>query len=151
MLTPLFAWCLFETYRRFCDDAVSHDPLGDKDEAAFQPFLQECGFHTLDVSPCADGRLAHVLRYVLRLPYKAVRRRSYAGAMFDIDDSLADQLDQIAAPTLVLVGNQDILTPRGDSEELHELIPTAELVVISHGHYDHTGGLAAVLAASEIR
>jgi 3-oxoadipate enol-lactonase len=31
----------------------------------------------------------------------------------------------------VVVGNQDILTPRGDSEELAELIPTAELVVIS--------------------
>jgi carboxysome shell carbonic anhydrase len=87
-MRSLFAWCLFETYRRFCDDAFTHDPLGDKDDAAFQPFLQECGFHTLDVSPCADGRLAHVLRYVLRLPYKAVRRRSYAGAMFDIDDSL---------------------------------------------------------------
>ena len=34
-------------------------------------------------------------------------------------------------PTLVLVGNQDILTPRGDSEELAERIPNAELVVIS--------------------
>ena len=34
-------------------------------------------------------------------------------------------------PTLVIVGNQDILTPRGDSEELAELIPGAELVVIS--------------------
>ena len=32
---------------------------------------------------------------------------------------------------MVIVGNQDILTPRGDSEELAELIPTAELVVIS--------------------
>ena len=31
----------------------------------------------------------------------------------------------------MLVGNQDILTPRGDSEELAEWIPTAELVVIS--------------------
>ena len=34
-------------------------------------------------------------------------------------------------PTLVIVGNQDILTPRGESEELAERIPTAELVVIS--------------------
>ena len=34
-------------------------------------------------------------------------------------------------PTLVIVGNQDILTPRGDSEELADTIPTAELVVIS--------------------
>ena len=34
-------------------------------------------------------------------------------------------------PTLVVVGNQDILTPRGDSEEIAERIPGAELVVIS--------------------
>ena len=87
-MRSLFAWCLFETYRRFCDDVVTHDPLGNKNDDAFQQFLQECGFHTLDVSPCADGRLAHVIRYVLRLPHKAVRRRSYAGALFDIDDSL---------------------------------------------------------------
>ncbi len=32
---------------------------------------------------------------------------------------------------MVVVGNQDILTPRGDSEELAERIPDSELVVIS--------------------
>lgn len=48
-----------------------------------------------------------------------------------LDDDLASQLEQITAPTLVIVGNQDILTPRGDSEEIAERIPTAELVVIS--------------------
>ena len=37
----------------------------------------------------------------------------------------------IDVPTLVVVGNQDILTPRGDSEEIAERIPGAELVVIS--------------------
>lgn len=84
----LFAWCVFKTYHRFCDDFFTNDPLGVGDEDAFQSFLQDCGFHTLDVSPCADGRLAHVIRYVLRLPYRAVRRKSYAGAMFDIEDSL---------------------------------------------------------------
>ena len=84
----LFAWCLFETYRGFCDDFFNHDLLGvlEKD---FQDFLLQCGFHTLDISPCADGRLAHVISYVLRLPYREVRRKSYAGAMFDIEDSLA--------------------------------------------------------------
>ncbi len=84
----LFAWCVFETYRRFSDDFFTTDPLGSHDEAQFDTFLQECGFHTLDISPCADGRLAHVVRFVLRLPYRAVRRKSYAGALFDIDDSL---------------------------------------------------------------
>ena len=83
----LFAWAVFETYRGFCDEFFNADPLG-VDEWNFQEFLLQCGFHTLDISPCADGRLAHVIRYVLRLPYKAVRRKSYAGAMFDIEDSL---------------------------------------------------------------
>jgi 3-oxoadipate enol-lactonase len=44
---------------------------------------------------------------------------------------LIDRLPEIEVPTLVLVGNQDILTPRGDSEDLAATIPTAELVVIS--------------------
>lgn len=47
------------------------------------------------------------------------------------DRDLTVELGSINVPTLVVVGNQDILTPRGDSEELAELIPTAELVVIS--------------------
>lgn len=85
----LFAWCVFKVYERFCDDFFGNDPLGAPgEEERFQESLQECGFHTLDISPCADGRLAHVIRYVLRLPFRAVRRKSYAGAMFDIEDSI---------------------------------------------------------------
>ncbi len=84
----LFAWCVFETYQRYSDDFYSNDPLSSPDEAQFQDWLHSCGFHALDVSPCADGRLAHVIRYVMRFPYRLVRRKSFAGAMFDIDDSL---------------------------------------------------------------
>jgi carboxysome shell carbonic anhydrase len=86
-MRKLFAWCVFETYQRFSDEFFTTDHLiNDRD---FQSFLIDCGFHTLDISPCADGRLAHVISYVLRLPYREVRRKSYAGAMFDIEDSLA--------------------------------------------------------------
>ncbi len=84
----LYAWCVFETFRQMSDEFFDTRPLADADDFEFQRFLEQCGFHTLDVSPCADGRLAHVIRYVLRLPYKAVRRKSYAGAMFDVEDSL---------------------------------------------------------------
>lgn len=52
-------------------------------------------------------------------------------AILDADDSLRDALAGIRVPTAVIVGNQDVLTPRGDSEELADLIPTAELVVLS--------------------
>lgn len=84
----LYAACVFETYRRYCHDFYRNDPLSHRQEADFDEFIQSCGFHLLDVSPCADGRLAHVIRYVLRLPHRVVRRKSYAGAMFDIDDSI---------------------------------------------------------------
>ena len=40
------------------------------------------------------------------------------------DDAGRASSATIAVPTLVIVGNQDILTPRGDSEELAERIPT---------------------------
>jgi 3-oxoadipate enol-lactonase len=52
-------------------------------------------------------------------------------AIINFDDSVGEQLADVDMPTLVVVGNQDILTPRGDSEELAERIPTAELVIIS--------------------
>jgi 3-oxoadipate enol-lactonase len=51
--------------------------------------------------------------------------------ILSIDDDLQSMLPEIDVPTLVIVGNQDILTPRGDSEHLADLIPTAELVVVS--------------------
>ncbi len=82
----LFAWCVFQTYRRFCDDFFSAKPTGAAEE--FEDFLQACGFHSMDISPCSDGRLAHLVRYVLRLSPRAVRRKSYAGAMFDVEDSV---------------------------------------------------------------
>ncbi len=49
----------------------------------------------------------------------------------ELHQELIDLLPTIEVPTLVMVGNQDILTPRGDSEDLAATIPTAELVVIS--------------------
>lgn len=84
----IYTWCLFETFKKMSDEFFDAKPLADAEEGEFQKFLEGCGFHAMDLSPCADGRLAHVVRYVLRLPYKGVRRKSYAGAMFDVDDSL---------------------------------------------------------------
>lgn len=52
-------------------------------------------------------------------------------AILTADETEAEELGSITVPVLVMVGNQDILTPRGDSEELAARIPTAELVVIS--------------------
>jgi len=48
---------------------------------------------------------------------------------------LGDQLDQIQTPTLILVGEQDKMTPLRFSEELAESISGAEMKVIPRaGH-----------------
>ena len=53
--------------------------------------LAECGFHTVDISPCADGRLQGVVPYVLRMAQdEHVRVKAYAGAMFDVEADMAD-------------------------------------------------------------
>jgi 3-oxoadipate enol-lactonase len=56
-----------------------------------------------------------------------------AEAILAADDDWADELADLRVPALVVVGNQDVLTPRGDSEELAERIPGAELAVIAGG------------------
>ena len=38
--------------------------------------------------PAPTDALAHVVRYVLRLPHRSVRRKSYAGRLFDIENSI---------------------------------------------------------------
>lgn len=91
-MRALFAWCVFESHRLFSDRFFQDDPLqGGADQpssAEFEQFLLDCGFHLLDLSPCADGRLAHTVAYALRIPFSAVRRRSHAGAMFDVENTV---------------------------------------------------------------
>lgn len=86
----LYAHALFETYRRWAEAFFTEGPLAatEEEQAQFEEWLQECGYHALDLSPCSDGRLAHVIRYVLRLPVETVRRKSFAGALFDIENGL---------------------------------------------------------------
>jgi 3-oxoadipate enol-lactonase len=53
------------------------------------------------------------------------------GAILDASDELRFALPQVTAPTLVITGSQDTLTPLGDAEELAELITTSRLYVLS--------------------
>ena len=75
---------------------------------------------------------------------------SQVKAILSTDDgALNTELANIVCPTMVVVGNQDVLTPRGDAEEIASLIPTAELVVISGGahglHIEHASTFNRIL------
>jgi 3-oxoadipate enol-lactonase len=54
-------------------------------------------------------------------------------AILAADDDVRFELRGVRAPTLVLVGSQDILTPLGDSEEIADLIPGAERAGVGGG------------------
>lgn len=82
----LYAHCTFSALdasaEQFARDLHAHKEVGQE----ARNFLLDCGFHAVDISPCADGRLKGLSRYILRLPLSAfTRRKAYAGAMFDIE------------------------------------------------------------------
>ncbi|MFM7239430.1 MAG: carboxysome shell carbonic anhydrase [Cyanobium sp.] len=91
-MRTLFAWCVFEAYEQTSIEFFSTDPLagrpGSSAAQEFESFLLSCGFHLLDVTPCADGRLAHAIAFALRIPYSSVRRRPHAGALFDVENTV---------------------------------------------------------------
>lgn len=85
----LHARCVLATFRKFVDGNGHRAELATSDGEPAAELIRRWGFHAIDVSPCADGRLAGLLDHILRVPPAIVAdRRSYAGAMFDVAESL---------------------------------------------------------------
>lgn len=85
-MRALYGESVLGTLRLLAEQTRLANPpeTGNVDEA--MSFLLDCGYHAVDISPCSDGRLKGLARYILRLPAAAVRsRKSYAGAMFDVE------------------------------------------------------------------
>ena len=91
-MRALYAWCSFKQHEKLSDNFFENDPLdgasGSRNAKEFEKFLLDCGIHLLDITPCSDGRLAHSVAYVMRIPFSSVRRRSHAGALFDIENTV---------------------------------------------------------------
>lgn len=85
-MRKLYGYSVLQTFRELANEAASRERNGNSEADAMLRFFIDCGFHEVDVSACADGRLKGLLQYVLRLPKHAVRRhKSYAGALFDVE------------------------------------------------------------------
>jgi len=85
----LYARIVIGTFCRLIerDFDRSHATLSDGEPA--EELIRRWGFHAIDVTPCADGRLSGVVDYILRIPPAVIAyRKSYAGAMFDVEESL---------------------------------------------------------------
>lgn len=90
-LRALHSYCIFRSFKECISNTdADRTPWSDRMmiDAAF---IRACGYHTVDVSPCADGRLQGLLPFVFRVsPDAPVNVKAYAGVMFDVEDDVAD-------------------------------------------------------------
>jgi carboxysome shell carbonic anhydrase len=88
-LRRLYAAAVLRTFCRLIERGFDRGLAQFSDGESAQALIHRWGFHAVDITPCADGRLSGVVDYILRVPPAVVvSRRSYAGAMFDVEEAL---------------------------------------------------------------
>jgi carboxysome shell carbonic anhydrase len=88
-LKALYAHCAFEALKSAVDQFAADITAQREVVQDARNFFLDCGYHAVDISPCADGRLKGLSRYILRLPLTSLaRRKSYAGALFDVETDM---------------------------------------------------------------
>ena len=90
-IAALYAECVFGGFAQSVAAAAQDQALWRARMPIDADFLAACGYHTVDLSPCADGRLQGLLPFILRMaPNPDVSVKAYAGALFDVENDLAD-------------------------------------------------------------
>ena len=85
----LYARCVLATFCRLIERNLDRDLASRFEGDSAEELIHRWGFHAIDITPCADGRLSGVIDHILRIPPAVVAfRKSYAGAMFDVEESL---------------------------------------------------------------
>lgn len=91
-LGRLHARCVLAVFARLLERDFDRNLArlaGASDEEDAATLIARFGFHAIDITPCSDGRLAGVVDYILRVPPQVVtHRKSYAGSMFDVEQTL---------------------------------------------------------------
>ncbi len=86
---PLYAKGVFNALNSSV--AQFSDDLGRSEEFKVNSnsFFLDCGYHSVDITACSDGRLKGLAKYILRLPLSAITfRNSYAGALFNVEANI---------------------------------------------------------------
>ena len=63
--------------------------------------------------------------------------------MLNFKDVSDDKMKSVKAPTLIIIGDKDVITPE-HAIEMHRLIPNAELAIIPGGHGEYIGEITTV-------
>ena len=90
-LRALHSYCIFRSFKE-CVAKARFDQASWRERIALHTsFIHSCGYHTVNISSCADGRLQGLLSFILRLvPSESIYVKSYAGAMFNIEEDIVN-------------------------------------------------------------
>jgi carboxysome shell carbonic anhydrase len=84
-LSGLYGHCVLAMFTRLVARGFQRDLTALDEGEPADALMRFWGFHAVDITACADGRLAGVLDYILRVPPAIVSfRESYAGAKFEV-------------------------------------------------------------------
>ncbi|MFP5370766.1 MAG: hypothetical protein ACLGI3_08465, partial [Actinomycetes bacterium] len=89
-LGRIHARCVLGTFGNLVEREFDRNvaALLDEGESA-EVLIRRFGFHAVDITSCADGRLGGAVDFILRVPPAVVVwHDSYAGSMFDVEDAL---------------------------------------------------------------
>jgi carboxysome shell carbonic anhydrase len=90
-MPDLHAYCVFQSLVLSVQKANEDRAPWLNDLPLSPPVLRNMGYHTVNISPCADGRLQGLLPFTLRMtPAAEISVKAFAGARFDIEDDIAD-------------------------------------------------------------
>jgi len=90
----LYAYSVYKAFEKLTARRFDRAHAEWADGESAPELIRKWGFHAIDITPCADGRLAGVVDFILRVPASVVTsRRSFAGAMFDVEESVRDWAD----------------------------------------------------------
>jgi carboxysome shell carbonic anhydrase len=88
-LGALHAECVIATFCRLLRQGFDRSLADTIDEGDAGALIRRWGFHAVDVTACADGRLSGVTDFILRVPPAIVAfRDAHAGAMFGAAETL---------------------------------------------------------------
>lgn len=82
----------------------------------------------MTVSNICDKRIVEYIKSLNKMTSYQVYRQALLHTIYIWDGT--DPISTITAPTLILVGENDILTPKKEAEELSKLIPNSRLVIL---------------------
>lgn len=85
----LYAYAVFRAFRALADRNFDRSLAEQAEGEPAAEVIRKWGFHAIDITPCADGRLSGVVDYILRVPPTVVvSRKSFAGSMFDVEEGV---------------------------------------------------------------